>query len=71
VGRPLRRPRKPAGDKGYSYRHVRQRLRGIAAVIPTRKDQPKARHFYEQAYRRRNVVERLVNWLKERHRLAT
>jgi transposase len=48
-----------------------RRRRGIAAVIPTRKDQPRARRFAKPASRRRNVVERLVNWLKERRRLAT
>ena len=40
-------------------------------MIPTRKDQPRVRHFDKSAYRRRNVVERLVGWLKERRRLAT
>jgi transposase len=72
-GRPRRRPRRLAGDKGYSYPRVRRylRRRGIKAVIPTRKDQRPSRHFDKGAYRRRNVVERLVNWLKERRRLAT
>jgi transposase len=73
VGRPRRRPRRLAGDKGYSYPWIRRwlRRRGIGAVIPTRKDQPPARDFARPTYRRRNVVERLVNWLKERRRLAT
>jgi transposase len=72
-GRPRRRPRRPAGDKGYSYRRVRRylRRRRIQAVIPTRKDQRRDPHFDKEAYRRRNVVERCVGWLKECRRLAT
>jgi transposase len=73
VGRPRRRPRRLAGDKGYSYRRVRRylRRRGIVAVIPTRKDQKRIPTFDKAAYRRRNVVERCIGWLKERRRLAT
>ena len=40
-------------------------------MIPTRKDQRRNPHFDKQAYRRRNVVERCVGWLKECRRLAT
>ena len=72
-GRPRRRPRRLAGDKGYSYRRVRRylRRRGIVAVIPTRSDQRRNPRFDKEAYRRRNVVERCVSWLKESRRLAT
>lgn len=78
VGRPRQRPRAVAGDKGYSYTHVRQWLRtkGIRAVIPERKDQLR-RHkgrplrFSRDEYRKRNVIERAVGWLKERRRIAT
>jgi transposase len=72
-GRPRRRPRRLAGDKGYSYRRIRRylRRRGIRAVIPTRKDQRRNPRFDKEAYRRRNVVERCVAWLKESRRLAT
>ena len=72
-GRPRRRPRRLAGDQGYSYRRVRRdlRRRRIKAVIPTRKDQRRNPHFDKEAYRRRNVVERCVGWLKECRRLAT
>ena len=73
VGRPRRRPRRLAGDKGYSYRRVRRylRRRGIKAVIPTRKDQRRVPTFDKPTYRRRNVVERCIGWLKDRRRLAT
>src|SRR4051794_19789550 len=72
-GRPRTKPRRLAGDKGYSYPRVRQQLRrrGIRAVIPTRKDQPANPRFDKPTYRRRNVIERLVGWLKESRRLAT
>ena len=76
-GRPRCRPRKLAGDKGYSYPHIRCWLRQkhIEAVIPQRSDQ-RARHrgrpckFDRQAYRQRNVVERCMGWLKENRRVA-
>jgi transposase len=72
-GRPRRRPKKLAGDKGYSYRRIRRHLRrrGIKAVIPTRKDQRRLPGFEKATYRRRNVVERCIGWLKDRRRLAT
>ena len=72
-GRPRSRPKALAGDKGYSYPRVRRylRRRRIKAVIPTRKDQRRSRHFDKSAYRRRNVVERCLNWLKESRRIGT
>ena len=80
-GRPRSRPRAVAGDKGYSYAAVRRdlRRRGVRAVIPERKDQRARRahrpgrkpHFDKVLYRRRNVIERCVGWLKEGRRLAT
>lgn len=72
-GRPRIKPRSLAGDKGYSYRGIRRALRRrhIRAVIPTRSDQPRSRHFDRAAYRRRNIIERLIGWMKENRRLAT
>ena len=72
-GRVRRRPKAVAGDKGYSYARVRRylRRRKIQAVIPTRTDQRRRPGFDKEAYRRRNVVERCVNWLKESRALAT
>ena len=78
IGRPRTRPLRLAGDKGYSFPQIREWLRRhhIEAVIPQRKDQ-RERHqgralkFDREAYRRRNVVERCVGWLKECRRLAT
>ena len=72
IGR-RRRPRRLAGDKGYSYDHVRRwlRLHRVIPVIPTRSNQTAEADFDGEAYRRRNVVERCVNWLKENRRLGT
>ena len=76
-GRPRCRPRKLAGDKGYSYPRIRRwlRRRRIGAVIPQRKDQREHHRgrplkFDREAYRQRNVVERCVGWLKENRRVA-
>jgi hypothetical protein len=71
------RPRKLAGDKGYSVPRVRDWLRrqGIRPVIP-HKDNEKARHdgrvkFDKAAYRGRAVAEQCVGWLKENRRIGT
>ncbi len=66
------RPDAVAGDRAYSMPRIRQWLsrRGIEAVIPTRRDQPRER-LNRRKYRRRNVVERCIGWLKECRRIAT
>ena len=72
-----RKPKKLAGDKGYSAKSVRDWLKsqGIQAVIP-HKDNEHARHdpkvrFDKQTYRQRHVVEQSVGWLKESRRIGT
>ncbi|HKB41972.1 MAG TPA: IS5 family transposase [Gemmataceae bacterium] len=66
-------PEQAAGDKGYSYAWVRTWLRRhhIKPVIPTRKDQPRQQDFAKDAYRRRNIIERVVGWFKWCRALAT
>lgn len=72
------RPKRVAGDKGYSYPRIRRWLRRhrIEAVIPQRSDQL-AQHrgrpltFDKDAYRRRNVIECCIGWLKECRRIGT
>ena len=77
VGRPRRRPLALAADKGYSFRRIRRWLhrRKIEPVIPQRSNQIGRvgghRGLDRAKYRRRNVVERCVNWLKECRRVAT
>ena len=72
-GRPRIRPELVAGDKGYSSPTVRQYLkeRRIGAVIPTKIGQAPDPAFDRVAYRERNVVERLINRLKQWRRVAT
>ena len=74
-GRPRTRPDHLIADKGYSYERCRALLRGrdIAHTIPERSDQRARRAhrpgrkpgFDRAVYRRRNVVERCVNRLKQ------
>jgi len=73
-----RRPRRVVADMGYSQVHVRRwlRQRRIRAVIPypcnqTDRSLAPAGGFDRAAYRRRNVVERCVGWLKAARRVAT
>jgi transposase len=72
-GRPRLRPRALVGDKAYSTRAVRAylRCRQIRAVIPSKSDQPRNPRFDRAMYRLRNVVERLINRLKQFRRVAT
>ena len=71
-GRPRVRPDRVAGDKGYSGRRIRRYLRGrgIGVVIARQKREQRV-CFDKAAYRQRNVVERLVNRLKQFRRIAT
>src|SRR4051794_34095111 len=72
-GRPRLRPRRVAGDKGYSSPTARRRLRQrrIRPVIPSKSNQRRQPHFDRAAYRLRNRVERLINRLKQFRRIAT
>ncbi|MFD7507730.1 IS5 family transposase [Streptomyces sp. NPDC059853] len=80
-GRPRTRPARVVADKGYSSRKLRAylRSRGIACTIPERVDQISGRQRRGESlcrldrtvYRRRNVVERCFNRLKQNKALAT
>ena len=80
-GRPRKRPDRLLADKGYSYPSCRAllRRRGIPHAIPERSDQRERRArrpgrplaFDRDAYRRRNVVERCINRLKQWRAVAT
>jgi len=77
MGRPRSRPARIAGDKGYDIPRIRNwlRRRGIKAVIPE-KSKPHGRKpgrppvLDRDAYRRRNVIERCMGWLKQARRIA-
>ena len=80
-GRPRKRPDHLIADKGYSYPTCRDllRKRAIPHTIPERRDQRERRakrpgrkpSFEKGTYRRRNVVERCVNKLKQWRAVAT
>lgn len=83
-GRPATRPSRVIADKGYSTRAIRAELRRrhIPATISERRDQRANRRrrgqtggrrpaFDPIAYRRRNVVERCFNRLKQFRAIAT
>jgi transposase len=61
------------GDKAFDAQWIRDWLseRDIAPVIPNRSADPEDHlpDFDRELYRRRNVIERLVGWLKECRRL--
>jgi transposase len=60
-------------DKAYSAAWLVDVLRRkrIAPVIPSRSGQPENPDFAREAYRQRNLVERLVGELKRFRRVAT
>lgn len=72
-GRPRLRPRRTAGDRGYSSPAARRRLRQrrIEPMIPTRKKQPRQLDLDKAAYRERNKVEQLIGRHKQYRRIAT
>jgi transposase len=74
-GAPKCRPSKLAGDKAYSAPAIRRWLRDrhITPVISHRKDEPgRSQSTFDQtSYRKRNVIERCVGWIKEQRRIAT
>ena len=83
-GRPGTRPDRVLADKGYSSKAIRTylRRRGIRATIPERRDQRANRDrrgakggrppvFDKTAYRRRNIVERCFQRLKQFRAIAT
>jgi len=80
-GRPRKRPERLIADRGYSHDSCRKllRQRGIRHTIPERTDQKERRarrggrppSFDAETYKRRNVVERCVNKLKQWRGIAT
>jgi transposase len=80
-GRPRTRPETLVADRGYDAICIRRylRRRGIRAMIPERRPgQGRKRRrrgrppiFDEKLYAKRNVIERLIGWMKECRRLAS
>lgn len=70
------RPVRLAGDKGYRADWIDEYLlsEGITPVIPSKENEDRdARpvEFDRNAYRERNIIERLIGWLKESRRIFT
>ena len=61
------------GDKGYSSRAIRRyaRQHGIRITIPRNVNECRKGPFDREVYKQRNLVERLINQLKQFRRLAT
>jgi len=73
-GAPIAWPLALGGDKGYRADWIDQYLieLGIQPVIPSKENEGRDARpvgFDSQAYRRRNIVERLIGWLKEARRV--
>ena len=73
-GRPVAWPLALAGDNGYRADWIDETLLdlGIQPVIPSKQNKDRdARpvEFDREAYRQRNIVERLIGWLKESRRI--
>jgi len=71
--RKVKRPKAVAGDKAYSTHAIRDWLRnhGVKDVIPRRSNERRTTRFAKQAYRKRNIMERVIGRLKECRRIAT
>jgi len=73
VGRPRVRPKRVVADKGYTSKAFRHYLhqRNIRYTIPHRKNERRQGNLDQVQYRKRNIVERLINRLKQFRRVAT
>ena len=66
-------PDRLLGDKGYDSDDIRTDLakRGIEPAIPPRSNRKAMIDYDREAYKRRNLIERCVNQLKQFRRIAT
>jgi transposase len=70
------RPVRLAGDKGFRADWIDEYLlnAGITPVIPSKSNEDRDARpvdFDREAYRERNIIERLIGWLKESRRIFT
>lgn len=73
-GEPIAWPVALGGDMGYRADWIDEYVMdlGIQPVIPTPANQDRDKRpieFDRESYRRRNIVERLIGWLKESRRV--
>ena len=73
-----RKPKRVAGDKGYSFDRIRLWLqrRRMLAVIPYRENETKRdlapeSGFDRKTYKRRSAIECSIGWLKWARRIGT
>jgi len=71
--RKANRPEAFAADKAYSSQAIRRYIAklGIEDVIPTRSNETRDEAFDASKYKKRNIVERAIGWMKENRRIAT
>lgn len=67
------RPKRLVADKGYTSRAFRRYLhrKHIRCTIARRSNERRRGSFNKSHYRKRNIVERLINRLKQFRRIAT
>lgn len=67
------RPQRLVADKGYTSTAFRKYLHRyhIRCTIPRRSNERRRGSFNKEHYRKRNIVERLINRLKQFRRIAT
>lgn len=73
-GQPVAWPAQLGGDKGYRADWIDAYViaLGIKPVIPSKENEDRSQRpvkFDRKAYRQRNIVERLIGWLKEARRI--
>lgn len=73
-GEPVAWPVHLAGDKGYRANWIDEYLieRDILPVIPSKESEDRSARLVEfdkAVYRQRNIIERLIGWLKESRRI--
>jgi len=66
-------PKRVVADKGYTSKPFRKYLhhKNIRYTIPHRHNEHHKGSFDKQIYRKRNIIERLINRLKQFRRIAT
>ncbi len=69
-GQPVAWPAAIAGDKGYRAHWIDEMFlaMGVTPVIPSKENEDRDARpvvFDKERYRQRNIVERLIGWLKE------
>lgn len=67
------RPKRVVADKGYTSQHFRRYLRqkNVRCTIARRSNERRRGSFEKSHYRKRNIIERLINRLKQFRRIAT